>query len=307
MDSKQKFVTVCAIVGACAIFALVSTLEAQPVNEDALEPPSISTPEPSPNPNSDREVVVRDDGIDPELGPIQEPDSGDVEPALRTTDGDNWERADRKTVSDSDRDKLDAALKAQNRQDSANAGIMPRLVGPNIPMIPISLLFPSGAGGGEIGQQGPKIVREAPGTGVIMTALNRETGSKLSFRVRVGQTVSFERVNVKVSACYKSNPEDPDESYAYVDVIDNGIELGTPLAVLPQRDRARKREAKTLKLLRRGWIIASSPTVTPIDHPIYDVWLNRCEGGAASQAAVIAKAQENSSSGSRPKAKTTGL
>lgn len=292
MNDKNASITISIILGGVLVAALANSIVAQPVNEDALQPPAISTPEPTPNPNSEREVIVRDDGIDPELGPIQEPDSADVEPALRTTDGDNWERPEKNSISNAEREKLDAALRAQNKVDTKNAGIMPRLVGPNIPIIPISLLFPSGAGDEGTIQQGPRIVREAPGTGVVMTALNRETGAKLSFGVRVGQTVTFERLSVKVSACYKSHPEDPNESYAYVDVIDNGAAETTPLAVLPQRDRANKREAKKLQYLRRGWIIASSPTVTPIDHPIYDMWLNRCEGGAVAQTAAIAKAQD---------------
>ncbi len=306
MNNRKASLAISIVLGGVVLAALSNSIGAQPVNDDALQPPAVSTPEQTPNPNTEREVIVQDDGgIDPELGPMQDPDSNEVLPALRTTDGDNWERGDT-SLSASEREKLDAALRNQNASDSANAGIMPRLAGPNIPIIPISLLFPSGAGD-EMLPQGPRIVREAPGTGVVITALNRETGYKLSFGVRVGQTVTFEQLSVKVSACYKSNPEDPDESYAYVDVIDNGSVETTPLAVLPQRDRARKREAKKIEYLRRGWIIASSPTVTPIDHPIYDMWLVRCEGGAASQAAVIAKAQEESGNSPKAKAKTNPL
>ena len=25
-----------------------------------------------------------------------------------------------------------------------------------------------------------------------------------------------------------------------------------------------------------GWMFSSSPSITPFDHPVYDVWLKRC-------------------------------
>lgn len=254
-------------------------LDAQPVSDDLIAPPEVSAPEPAPNPNKDAELNQQG-GIDPELGPIQEPDNGDIEPALRTTDGSSWETGDQEI-----RDKIRKEAEAEaNKGKQANTltGIMPHLEGANIPNIPISLLFPNGDATGT-NSVGPVIRREIAGTSVLITGLNRETGTKLRFRVSIGNTVRFEQLNVKVSACYKSHPEDSNESYAYVEVVDNGRPIVAPLAVLPQRDRVKQREAQAARILRRGWIIASSPTVTPIDHPVYDMWLDGCEGGAINQ------------------------
>ncbi|WP_290816188.1 DUF2155 domain-containing protein [Aquidulcibacter sp.] len=168
---------------------------------------------------------------------------------------------------------------------------MPRLVGPNIPLVPLELLFPP-----EALETGPKPVREIRGTGVLLGALDREKGSNVRVRVPVGSQVTYGSLRLRLSACYASHPEDAFESWAYVEVTDMGRRNLNQLAVLPQRDRRGMREANKERVIRKGWIIASSPAVTPIDHPTYDMWLVSCEGAVAPPSAV-----QSSTSKARPR------
>jgi hypothetical protein len=85
-----------------------------------------------------------------------------------------------------------------------------------------------------------------------------------------------------VSGCFMSHPEDTFESWAYVEVSDMGRADRKQLAVLPQRDRNRVKAATGERIIRKGWVIASSPSVTPIDHPLYDMWLINCEGNGGA-------------------------
>ena len=34
---------------------------------------------------------------------------------------------------------------------------------------------------------------------------------------------------------------------------------------------------ENLKKVFQGWMISSSPSVTPFEHPIYDIWVKDCK------------------------------
>ena len=219
-------------------------------------------------------------GIDPELGPIAEPEEGDVAPAFRQNGAGNWMSPEDEMRARIRRDALSQA-EAEQQALAASGLVMPRLAGPNIPLVPLELLFPP-----EALETGPRPVREIRGTGVVIGALDRERATNVRVRVPVGSQVTYGSLRMRLSACYASNPEDPIESWAYVEVVDMGRQNTNQLAVLPQRNRRDMREAKRERVLRKGWIIASSPAVTPIDHPNYDIWLVSCEGAVAPPSAA---------------------
>lgn len=255
-------------IGAVSIGSLV----AQPTNSNNGEI-DISTPEPAPNPVKDSEIKHDDNGgIDPELVQIQEPDDVDLDPSLKTSD--DSERVAKPRVDSKDAENLKKAIAENTDKDKEKE----KTKVASIPFIPINLLFPQGSAAVTKTVQ----FEELPGTSVLMLGFNRDTGQRMQFRVNVGSTVNFENLSISVGACYKSKPEYPNESWAYVDVVDKGGENLNQLAVLAQRNRAKLKEAQGAHRLRKGWIIASSPTVTPIDHAIYDLTLIRCEGGAAN-------------------------
>ena len=223
-------------------------------------------------PNATSAAPVSTGGIDPELGPIGEPESGDVTPALRQNGSGGWVSPTDEMRARMRRDALDRAA-AEQRVLSRNGFVLPRLVGPNIPLVPLELLFPP-----EAIELGPKPVRELRGTGIVLGALDREKGTNVRVNVPVGSQVTYGSLRLRVSACYSSHPEDRLESWAYVEVTDIGRQKMNQLAVLPQRNRRAAKEANPDRVIRKGWIIASSPAVTPIDHPTYDMWLVSCDG-----------------------------
>lgn len=266
-------------IGAVSIGSLV----AQPTNQNNGEI-DVSTPEPTPNPVKDSETGS--DGIDPELVQIQEPDNVDLDPNSKSADTGERDANPKVDAKDVDDLKKAVAEQAEKSKDETKTAAN------TIPFIPINLLFPQGSASVTKTIQ----FEEVAGTSVIILGLNRDTGQNMQFRVNVGSTVNYENLSISVGACYKSKPEFPNESWAYVDVVDKGATNTQQLAVLAQRNRAKLKEAQGAHRLRKGWIIASSPTVTAIDHPVYDITLIRCEGGAAnvvSTPSVGAKTQGN--------------
>jgi hypothetical protein len=279
-------------VASGSVIAQQAQPEAAPPDFPVPPPPrAVSEPEPAPNPVKERreqEAVEGEaaGGIDPELGPISEPDAEDVAPALRVEGDGTWQKP-----QDSIRDRvrrealeraqqLDAQMKAAGSSGAATASdglIMPRLMAPNIPLVPLELLFPP-----ETLAAGPPPVRESRGSAVIVGALDREARTNTRLRIPAGGQGTYGSLRIKVSGCFMSHPEDTFESWAYVEVSDMGRTDRKQLAVLPQRDRNRVKEATGERILRKGWIIASSPSVTPIDHPTYDMWLVNCEGNGGA-------------------------
>jgi hypothetical protein len=265
--------------------------------------PEVSTPEPAPNPVREMrgaQAAPSDmDGMDPELGAIAEPDADPVSPALRSQGGGDWVSPEEELRRRLREEAMAKAGEIQRKLEAERAlagPIMPRLMAPTIPIVPLDLLFPP-----EMQSSGPPPVRESRGSVVEFGALDRETGETSRVRVPVGRSATIGSLHVKVDGCFLSHPEDSFESWAYVTVVDKGRARAQQLAVLPQRDRARMREGNVERTLRKGWIIASSPAVTPIDHPTYDMWLTRCEGygGEGPEPQWRAGSEPPNSSGSR--------
>jgi|GEM_PF-2880554 hypothetical protein len=261
----------------------VSGLTAQP-STDPNGAEGVSTPEPTPNPVKDAVSVPRsDEGIDPELGSIQDTNNQGIDPALRTDKDGNW---------------VDGASAGKaNASESASRNDMPMPAITVIPTILIDSLFPRDEVNPETGI---RPITENLGSSIVMLGLNRETGQSLRFRVNQNQRVNFGNLTVQLHACYRAAAQDADESWAHVEIIDNGRGPMAQLAVLPKRNRARQRAQNGARTLKNGWIIASSPTVTPIDHPVYDMALIACEGGATSRAYVVQNTTRQSAS--KPKA-----
>jgi len=88
-----------------------------------------------------------------------------------------------------------------------------------------------------------------------LRTLDTLTGVVKDLAIEVGQTVSYERLTISVKECRypKDNPNS--DAFAYVTIQD-------------------VRESKPRF---DAWMIASSPALSALEHPRYDVWLLRCK------------------------------
>lgn len=99
--------------------------------------------------------------------------------------------------------------------------------------------------------EAPEVVLEAPGA--VLRALDKSTGRASDIDIARGQTVLLGRIAVRLMEC--RYPEDTPEAEAYAH-----------LQVLNLEGDA----------LFDGWMIASSPALSALEHPRYDVWVLRC-------------------------------
>ena len=80
--------------------------------------------------------------------------------------------------------------------------------------------------------------------------------------IKVNESDFIETLNIKVYACLTEPPNEIPEDYVLIEVKDNFQEQEISIY--------------------KGWMISSSPDVTPIEHPIYDLWLLGCSNDSTS-------------------------
>jgi hypothetical protein len=92
----------------------------------------------------------------------------------------------------------------------------------------------------------------------VLQGLDKITARISTFEVPVNQTAEFGSLEITVRRCDKTPPEEPPESAAFLEIVDN-------------------RPDSPSVLLFSGWMFASSPAVSALEHPVYDVWVTDCK------------------------------
>ena len=90
-----------------------------------------------------------------------------------------------------------------------------------------------------------------------LKALDKITARVSSLEAPLDVPLTFGMLRITVQACRKRPPEEPPESAAFLTVVERRPD--TP----PTR-------------LFRGWMFASSPALSALEHPVYDVWVIDC-------------------------------
>ncbi len=120
-----------------------------------------------------------------------------------------------------------------------------------------------------------------PRSGVKLRALDKITGNSTDLSARVGDTLKFGRLSVTVKACYQAPPQDTPESAAFLEIHALGAESQRVTAA--EKAGKESRGPKPIGpdgLLFSGWMFASSPGLSALEHPTYDVWVISCSSSA---------------------------
>lgn len=79
----------------------------------------------------------------------------------------------------------------------------------------------------------------------------------------VGETVHVGTLSIIVRTCVTRPPEETPESAVFLDVWE--VKPGEPAAEV-----------------FRGWMFASSPALSAMEHPVYDLWLIECRNASST-------------------------
>ena len=96
------------------------------------------------------------------------------------------------------------------------------------------------------------------GTYTDIKILDKISSKNTLLKLKNGDLVSFKDLSIKSLKCKNSEFDDNPEITAYMQVTDLNNSNNNEVFVF------------------NGWMFSSSPSITPFDHPVYDIWLISC-------------------------------
>jgi len=97
----------------------------------------------------------------------------------------------------------------------------------------------------------------------VIRALDKMTARVEEIELPVGRTVQFGSLAILAQTCRVTLPEEtPPESAAYLEVTEFKPNVQSAVPIF------------------NGWMFASSPALSAMAHPIYDIWVTGCKDKA---------------------------
>ena len=94
---------------------------------------------------------------------------------------------------------------------------------------------------------------------VNLKGLDKITAKTSEIKIKIGDTKKFGLLEIKAIKCGNTSTEKKPDQVAYIQVKDLSDNLNEQVFVF------------------NGWTFSSNPSLTPIDHPVYDLWLIGCD------------------------------
>ena len=92
----------------------------------------------------------------------------------------------------------------------------------------------------------------------VLTILDKVNSQSEIIEIEVGKEYKFKNLSINILKCNNSKFDDDPEVTAYMQV----------------RDTVNKDD--NMVFIFNDWTFASSPSIRPFDHPVYDIWLKKC-------------------------------
>jgi hypothetical protein len=101
----------------------------------------------------------------------------------------------------------------------------------------------------------------------ILGALDKVTARVSQIDVHQGLEIDYGSLLITMQRCEKSAPEDPPEVKMFLRI-----------------DELRPGDTERTEIFR-GWMFASSPAVSAMEHPVYDIWVIDCKTASVEKSA----------------------
>jgi hypothetical protein len=108
----------------------------------------------------------------------------------------------------------------------------------------------------------------------VLQGLDKTTARVSTVEAPIGEAIRFGTLVIKARACVKKPPEEPPDTAAFLE-IDEARPLGE--------------QSTDLQHLFSGWMFAQSPSLSTLEHPVYDVTVLDCKTETGSSAKPSSK------------------
>lgn len=105
---------------------------------------------------------------------------------------------------------------------------------------------------------------------VVLQTLDKVTARTGTMTVKVGDTIAVGPLFLQVKTCQQAAPLETPDSAAFLQVWE----------AKPKDGPADPRDKGPSQWVFSGWMFASSPALSAMDHPIYDIWVLSCQANA---------------------------
>ena len=102
------------------------------------------------------------------------------------------------------------------------------------------------------------------GSAVMLRALDKVTATTQDYAVNVGDTLEYGSLSIDAVHCEKRPPEELPETFAFLKIRDAKLD-GTG------------QETDESDTVFSGWMFASRPALSALDHGVYDIWVIGCK------------------------------
>lgn len=93
---------------------------------------------------------------------------------------------------------------------------------------------------------------------VVLQVLDKITARISTIEISVGESIQFGSLEIIIYHCKKRPPEEIPEDFVLLKILD-------------------EKTHNNIKNIFQGWMLSSSPTLAPFEHPTYDVWVKDCK------------------------------
>lgn len=102
----------------------------------------------------------------------------------------------------------------------------------------------------------------------VLQGLDKVTARISTIRAELGRAVRFGTLIITVRKCLETPPEEPPEVSVFLEIFD-------------------LRQGMAPELVFSGWMFASNPALSALEHAVYDVWALDCASFSTTDGAVL--------------------
>ncbi len=107
----------------------------------------------------------------------------------------------------------------------------------------------------------------------VFAALDKVTARISELEVPIDQTVEFGALQVTPRVCYSRPPTERPKTTTFVEIEEIKLDGST-------------------EPIFTGWMLAESPGLNALEHPVFDVWLTACKAAEGNVAATAGDGRE---------------
>ena len=102
------------------------------------------------------------------------------------------------------------------------------------------------------------LAKPISGHTVILQLLDKVSARISNIEIKVGAKAKYASIEIEIFDCKKRPPEEVPEDFVLMLITDEVSQ-------------------NNFERVFQGWMLSSSPTVAPFEHPTYDIWVKDCK------------------------------